>query len=206
VGRGNHLQASRSAFKSLIIGMSVGTALAFSFYGLLGNHLFKLLDYNQIGTEMTNLIPLSCLCSIVMTNGMLGWALLGAQGRVRLATFVTIITSWIVTIPIAAIFVFMRVYDLQGLVSAVTMGYSVSSTIIMYLLIRTNWKKRSEKVKRVTSIVSDDDSTSSSYPHEYSDNEIRELAPFESTPPIKAVDTPLQMKPIVESDSLEMVR
>lgn len=163
MGRGNQLDASRSAYKSLIIGMSVGTALAFAFYGLLGSYVFELLDYDQIGAEMTQLIPLLCLSSIVMTIGMLGWALLGAQGRVRLATFVTMVTSWIVTIPIAATFVFVTNCNLQGLVAALTMGYSVSSTIIMYLLIRSNWTKRSAKVMKITSSsvssFSDDEST-----------------------------------------------
>ncbi len=153
MGRGNQVHASSSAYKSLIIGMSLGTAIAFAYYGLLGNYVFNLLDYDEIGAEMTQLIPLLCLCSIVMTIGMLGWAVLGAQGRVRLATFVSMVTSWIVTIPIAAYFVIVRNYNLQGLVAAVTMGYSVSSTILMYLLIRSNWKKRSAKVMRITSFT-----------------------------------------------------
>ena len=153
MGRGNQLHASRSAYKSLLIGISVGTAFTFSFYCVLGNYIFKLLDYDQIGAEMTQLIPHLCLCSIVMTIGMLGWALLGAQGRVRRAMFVSMCTTWIVTIPIAAYFVLLRNYNLQGLVAAVTVGYSVSSTIILYLFIRSNWKKRSEKVMRVTSFT-----------------------------------------------------
>ena len=72
------------------------------------------------------------------------------------------------TIPIAAYFVFVRNYNLQGLVAVVMVGYSVSSTITMYLFTRSNWKKRSEKVMRVTSFTaaltfSDDESTSSVY-------------------------------------------
>ena len=39
---------------------------------------------------------------------------------------------------------------MQGLVAAVTIGYSVSSTALLYLLIRSNWSKRVEKVKRAT--------------------------------------------------------
>ena len=186
MGRGNQVHASRSAYKSLIIGMSLGTAIAFAYYGLLGNYVFNLLDYDEIGAEMTQLIPLLCLCSIVMTIGMLGWAVLGAQGRVRLATFVSMVTSWIVTIPIAAYFVIVGNYNLQGLVAAVTMGYSVSSTILMYLLIRSNWKKRSAKVMRITSF------TAASFPDDKSkspiidrDSNIATLAQIEGTSPIK---------------------
>ena len=132
------------------------------------------------------------------------WALLGAQGQVRLATFVTFASSWIVTIPIAAFFVLVRNYNLQGLVAAVTMGYSVSSTIIMYLLIRSNWKKRSAKVLRSTSFTAasfaDDESTLSS---KCSDNDILEPAPVKSMP---IEDLTLSIPSIlgVDSDVMEM--
>ncbi len=208
MGRGNQLHASRSAYKSLIIGMSVGTSLAFAFYGLLGSYVFELLDYDKIGAEMTQLIPSLCLCSIVMTIGMLGWALLGAQGRVRLATFVTMVTSWIVTIPIAANFVIVQNYNLQGLVAAVTIGYSVSSTIIMYLLIRSNWKKRSAKVTRITSFsfssFSDDESTQASSNNGDKDD-VLDPEPFKSAPPIKDLALSIPSILIVDSDVMELV-
>jgi len=200
MGRGNQVLASRSAYKSLIIGVSVGTALAFAYYGLLGNYVFKLLDYDKIGAEMTELIPLLCLCSIVMTIGMLGWALLGAQGRVRMATFVSMVTSWIITIPIAAYFVVVRKYSLQGLVAAVTVGYSVSSTILMYLLIRSNWKKRSAKVMRITSFSDasfrDDELSISPSLCDYDDAAFSQVG---STPPTK--DLTLSIQTILGSDS-----
>lgn len=203
MGRGNQAHASRSAYKSLIIGMSVGTALAFAYYGLLGNYIFDLLDYDQIGAEMTQLIPLLCLCSIVMTIGMLGWAVLGAQGRVRLATFVSMVTSWVITIPIAAYFVIVKKYNLEGLVAAVTMGYSVSSTILLYLLIRSNWKKRSAKVMRITSStaasIPDDKSTNS--PNMFRTSNIKTLTKVESTSPI--MDLTLSKPSTLNSDSKE---
>ena len=204
MGRGNQVLASRSAYKSLIIGLSVGTALAFAYYGLLGNYVFKLLDYDNIGAEMTELIPLLCLCSIVMTIGMLGWALLGAQGRVRIATFVSMVTSWVITIPIAAYFVLVRKYSLQGLVAAVTVGYSVSSTILMYLLIRSNWKKRSAKVMRITSfsVASFRDDELSRSPS-ICDNDDAALPQVGSTPPIKDLTLPSILGS--DSDVTEMI-
>jgi hypothetical protein len=59
-------------------------------------------------------------------------------------------SGWFITIPLAALFVFVLHINLQGLVAAVTIGYSVSGTALMYLLIRSNWNKRVEKVKRAT--------------------------------------------------------
>lgn len=40
--------------------------------------------------------------------------------------------------------------NLQGLVASVAIGYSVSGTALMYLLLRSNWGKRVEKVQRDT--------------------------------------------------------
>ena len=206
MGRGNQVLASRSAYKSLIIGMSVGTALAFSYYGLLGNYVFQLLDYDNIGPEMKELIPMLFLCSIVMIIGMLGWALLGAQGRVRLATFVSMVTSWIITIPMAAYFVIVRNYNLQGLVAAVTVGYSVSSTILMYLLIRSNWKKRSAKVKRAASFsvasFRDDESIMST---SICGNDDAALSQVGSSPPIKDLTLTIPSILVSSSDVMEMV-
>ena len=206
MGTGRQVHAARSAYKSLIIGMSVGTALAFAYYGVLGNYVFKLLDYDNIGAEMTQLIPLLCLCSIVMTIGMLGWALLGAQGRVRLATFVSMVTSWVVTIPIAAFFVLVKKYNLQGLVAAVTIGYSASSTILMYLLIRSNWKKRSAKVMRITSFTADSfsDDESTVGPSKFGDNDDA-FSRAKGELPVK--DLTLSIPSILgaDSDVMEMV-
>lgn len=67
-----------------------------------------------------------------------------------MATLIKFLSGWLVTVPLAALFVFLLHINLQGLVAAVTVGYSVSSTALMYLLIRSNWDKRVEKVKRAT--------------------------------------------------------
>lgn len=78
------------------------------------------------------------------------WSLIGAQGRFRLATLITIVSGWFVTIPLAAFFVYVLHINLQGLVASVTIGYSVSGTALMYLLLRSNWSKRVAKVQRAT--------------------------------------------------------
>ncbi len=45
-------------------------------------------------------------------------------------------------------FVYGLNYDLQGLVAAVTIGYSVAASVYMYLFVRTNWSKRVTKVRK----------------------------------------------------------
>ncbi|KAL7485945.1 hypothetical protein ACHAW6_011541 [Cyclotella cf. meneghiniana] len=99
---------------------------------------------------MLELVPLICIGNLTMSTGMLCWSLIGAQGRFRLATLITIASGWFVTIPLAAFFVYVLHINLQGLVASVTIGYSVSGTALMYLLLRSNWRKRVAKVQRAT--------------------------------------------------------
>jgi hypothetical protein len=60
------------------------------------------------------------------------------------------VSGWFVTIPLAAFLVYVLHINLQGLVASVAIGYCVSGTALMYLLLRSNWSKRVAKVQRAT--------------------------------------------------------
>jgi len=81
------------------------------------------------------------------------------------------------------------------------MGYSVSSTIIMYLLIRSNWTKRSAKVMKITSFsvssFSDDESTLAS--NNGGNDGILDPAPAKSTR--LTMDLTLSIPSILSLDS-----
>jgi Na+-driven multidrug efflux pump len=62
-----------------------------------------------------------------MTFGMQCWSLIGAQGKYKVATWVSFVSSWGVTMPMAAIFVYVFFIDLQGLTAATTIGYDILS-------------------------------------------------------------------------------
>jgi len=100
---------------------------------------------------------------------------------------ITFLTGWFVTIPLAFVFVFYLNINLQGLVAAITIGYSVSSTALLYLLIRSNWSKRVEKVKCATvEAYAEHSQNEDEHPaelsfsdSEYGDTPQVELMPFE---------------------------
>ncbi|KAL7535951.1 hypothetical protein ACHAXR_006824 [Thalassiosira sp. AJA248-18] len=155
VGNGNQTMARISSYKSLVIGTMWGAVLITTFYFFFEAQMPKWLG---LGLGIVDLVPLALLCTSVMFVGMLSWALVGAQGRYRLATLITILCEGLITVPLAAIFVYGCHFDLQGLVAAVTIGYSVSGTALMYLLLRSNWDKRIETIRRATSSVCEEKS------------------------------------------------
>eukprot|EP00804_Cyclotella_cryptica_P030953 CCRYP_018812-RC/>CCRYP_018812-RC protein AED:0.04 eAED:0.04 QI:429/1/0.75/1/1/1/8/954/926 len=180
IGTGNISMARISSYKSLMVGTMFGILLTYGFYELFEDQVnlvtrdvtlqvWKLrFSINCVKEDtptdkfilsfptlllkemMLELVPLICIGNLTMSTGMLCWSLLGAQGRFRLATLITFLSGWFVTIPLAALFVYGLHINLQGIVASVTIGYSVSGTALMYLLLRSNWSKRVEKVQRST--------------------------------------------------------
>lgn len=140
------------------IGTTFGVTFTLVFYLLIDDSISSWFSQDAtLQSMILELVPLACVGNITMAIGMLCWSLIGAQGRFRLATLISFLSGWLVTVPLGALFVYGMNFDLQGLVAAVTLGYSVSGTVLMYLLIRSNWDKRIEKVRRATSMGSEVD-------------------------------------------------
>ena len=90
-------------------------------------------------------LPLMGMGNIALTAGTVSWALVGAQGRYRLATFVAFVGSWCVTLPLAAIYTYALNIDLQGVTSAVVVGYSVDRDLYdRTYLVRSDWERLSK--------------------------------------------------------------
>lgn len=92
---------------------------------------------------IVEVLPLMGIGNIALTAGTVSWALVGAQGRYRLATSIAFIGSWCVTLPLAAIYTYGFNIDLQGVTSAVVVGNSVTGTCLAYVLVRSDWERLS---------------------------------------------------------------
>jgi len=90
------------------------------------------------------------------------WALVGSQGRYRLATLIAFVCTWCVTLPLASIYIFGFNFDLQGPVSAVVIGYSVTGTCLQYVLVRSDWGRLSKLIVERNAEIESDSSNSSS--------------------------------------------
>ena len=90
-----------------------------------------------------DIFPLIGFGQILFVWGMVAWAILGAQGRIRVATALEFFISWGIGAPTAAIFVFMFNFNIEGIIGGLTISYSISTTVYLYMLHTSDWEKLS---------------------------------------------------------------
>jgi MATE family multidrug resistance protein len=93
-----------------------------------------------------DMLPLIGFGQILMVPGMVAWAIIGAQGRVRLATAIEFVVSWFVVMPMAAILTYCFGFNLEGIIGAVVLGYTVGANIYLYVLCKSDWEALSSLV------------------------------------------------------------
>jgi Na+-driven multidrug efflux pump len=91
-------------------------------------------------------LPLIAFGQVLMSIGMVCWNVLGAQGRVRLATIIEFAVSWLLVMPMAVILVYSFDFNLMGLVGPLVLGYTIGCVVTTYLLITSDWEGLSRKV------------------------------------------------------------
>ena len=164
-GKGRPEQARLSANKTVVIGIII-SVLLFSIFLSLGDKIPVWLTSDLTLQRMIEEnIPLIAFGNIIMTGGNTCWAILGAQGRYRVATFIFFLSSWVVTIPLAAISVYALFLDLKGLTATVIIGFLCACTTLGYVLLLSDWPRLSEKVRAINletgEVDSSDDESSS---------------------------------------------
>merc|ERR1711937_873555 len=93
-----------------------------------------------------DIIPLIGFGQILMVWGMVAWAILGAQGRIRLATVLEFFISWGIGAPVVAILVFVFNYNIEGIVGGLSIGYSIATNAYLYMLHTSDWESLSAVV------------------------------------------------------------
>mmetsp|Transcript_18233 Transcript_18233/g.41998 ORF Transcript_18233/g.41998 Transcript_18233/m.41998 type:complete len:1052 (+) Transcript_18233:307-3462(+) len=93
-----------------------------------------------------DIIPLIGFGQILMVWGMVAWAILGAQGRIRIATALEFFISWGISAPVAAIFVFLFKYNIEGIVGGLSIGYTIGTNVYLYMLYTSDWESLSAVV------------------------------------------------------------
>ena len=122
LGSGQHEKAKRSAQKSLLFGVFLSLFLT-SAVLIVGDNVATFFTNDPaLQHIIADLIPLFAVGNMTLTVGTMCWTLLGSQGRYRLATFVACMASWLVTLPLAALFTFHLRINLQGQTAAIVIG------------------------------------------------------------------------------------
>lgn len=153
LGTGNPNKARLSSYKSCFV-VLVQAMLVTSTLFMIGKNVATWLTADvTLQNMVNNVIPLAGIGNIVMSYSMICWNLVGAQGRYRLATSVVLLSRWLVTIPIAAVFAFALTLDLNGMMAAVIVGFDTACMALAYVLLRSDWKRLSRTMQDINAIV-----------------------------------------------------
>ena len=139
--------ARLSAYKSLLLGMIVASVVSAVYFSLQHKIPGWFTSDETLQAMLSELVPFVGVANLTMTFGMQCWSLIGAQGKYKLATWITFVSSWGITMPLAAVYVFVFNMDLQGLTSAVVIGYLTTGASLSYILLATDWYKVARKIQ-----------------------------------------------------------
>jgi len=179
LGKGNVEGAKASAWKSLFLSTVLAIFIS-SVLFLCGSSLPRWFTSDETLQNMLNpIIPLIGIGNILMIFGMVSWSLVGAQGRYKLATIISAIMTFCVTIPLAFLFVIGNNINLQGLVAAVVISYSTTGLVLGYILLTSDWEHISKTIRDYNEVENislgsedSDESSSSSSSSSSSDSSI----------------------------------
>lgn len=165
LGKGRPPLAKMSAYKSLFLCFAL-SLLSTSFFFILGEDITPWFTKDPTLQEMlNNVLPMLGMGNVMMVFGMVSWSLVGSQGRYRLATTISVISSWFVTLPLATLFAIVLKLDLTGIVASLLIGYSTTGLILAVVLLQSDWAHLSKTIleyNRTNGIDMSDDSESES--------------------------------------------
>jgi len=169
LGKGNPHLARYNAYRCIYISIIVAVVIT-SILFIIGDALPRLFtDDPTLIAIILDLIPLIGIGNITMSFGMICWALVGGQGRYTLATTIQFFTSWTISLPLAAVMTYVYNFNLEGITSALIIGYQIAGVAMTYVIITSDWEKISKKIIEINvetgdcySSDSDDESSSSS--------------------------------------------
>ena len=145
----NHPTMARlSAYKSLLLGMVVSSGVSVLYFYLQDRIPAWFTSDETLQAMLAELVPFVGVANLTMSFGMQCWSLIGAQGKYKLATWITFFSSWGVSMPLAAVYVYVFRIDLQGLASAVAIGYLTTGASLSYVLLSTDWYRVARKIQR----------------------------------------------------------
>lgn len=153
LGSGDGDAARISSYKSCFVAVVQGLLLTSTLF-MIGKNITTWLTTDVTLQNMVNkVVPLVGLGNIVMNFALICWNLVGAQGRYRLATSVVLLSRWLVTIPIAAVFAYALTLDLKGMMAAVIIGFDAAGMALAFVLIRTDWPRLANIMQDIDAIV-----------------------------------------------------
>lgn len=146
LGNNHPYLAKISAYKCSIVGM----AIAFFFTSLLfmcGENLPSWFTVDPtLQAIIFDLIPLLGIGNIAMTYGIMSWYILGGQARFGLAATIYVGTTLLISLPLAAVSIYILHLDIKGVVASEIAGYITGGTILAIIIVISDWPEHSRRV------------------------------------------------------------
>ena len=103
----NHPTMARlSAYKSLMLGMGVACLVSIIYFSMSSQIPGRFTTDATLQGILSHFVPFDGLANLTTTLGMQCCAIFGAHGKHNLATWISLVSSWGVSMPLAALFVY----------------------------------------------------------------------------------------------------
>ena len=99
---------------------------------------------------IVEIIPYIALCQPFITVGVTAESLNEVLGRFDMSVNISSIIDLFFTIPTAAIFTYILNYNIEGLASALCMGYSACGVTNVVIFANTDWRYAVSKIQTYT--------------------------------------------------------
>ena len=162
LGKGNIEMAKLSAWKSLFISMCLALTVSVLLFVLMPYIPGMFTDDETLQDMVHDVLPLIGIGNILMVFGMVSWSLIGAQGRFKLATMVSAVMTFAVTLPLSTVSSIVYHFTLEGLVGAVVVGYSTTGLVLGCILQLSPWDRISKKIQDLNAAENEDSGEASS--------------------------------------------
>ena len=150
---GYHMGGSRpqrakyAAYNAIFMAVIVSIVVASLLIIIGGTSLLEMISPDPLIQGMIyEALPLISLSQIGLSMATVCWAIMGAQGRYRLATAIYFLGSWFITIPLATASIRVLNWNLLGAIASLVVGYTISGAIQIAFVLSSDWATLSNNI------------------------------------------------------------
>lgn len=146
LGKGEPDFAELSAKKSLFLGL-LYSAFTCSLFLAIMPYIPSIFTFDtDLGELIADTLPYMALGYPTLTFGYICWYIVGATTRYNYGTWNNLISIWVVTLPLGALFTFYYDFGLQALMASVVFGYTFFGCCLYFVVSMTDWNAHASKV------------------------------------------------------------
>jgi len=155
LGGGNPRMAKLSAYKCLLYSVVWVSFCTFWLWWYSDYLIYWFTNDETLVNMIYEIVDEISVGVVIMCVGSDAYYIICAQGRTKLATYICLCSSWIISIPLSLFLTVYLNYNLTAVVFAVIISSVTSAVILLYVVLTSNWAKISRKIIRNAEEISD---------------------------------------------------